>query len=113
MTNERVYQTKQMQPTVVRSYVRNVDSIKPEINEYQSADGIAKLTVLALAILLWQITLPVVLIAGAVYGATVIGRQPAPVREVIQPVPEIPIEKRSYNKRLTVNHYQLKKPVRV
>lgn len=94
-----------METQIVQSYVRNKHRhVEPD----QSQNGIVYLvggsTIILIAIVYWYITLPIGLAAGAVYGVKTIMEQPAPVVEVI---PEPVKPKRSYNKRIKVNHYQL------
>lgn len=63
-------------------------------------------TLIVLTIVFWKISMLLVLIGGAVYGYKVLSGQITHL-EPSEAV-EAPIErkKRSYNRRVTVNHYQ-------
>lgn len=69
--------------------------------------------VLVLAVILWQVTLPIVLVVGAAYGLkTILASNVRMIEpEVITALPEVPHVKRAYRKHTVpvVNHYQLGK----
>jgi flagellar basal body-associated protein FliL len=103
--------------TIVRSYVR---SYKQEANEEAPEQsnfmgyllGGGAVTILAIQYI--GITLAVVALAGAVYGMKVLTSPVATVEAVTQPQEALEVKpKRHYQRRITVNHYQMHKSVRI
>lgn len=103
------------QTQIVRSYVRGGHLDKQEVNEHDNTVNIltARIVVIALVVILWQVTVPALLFVGAAYGVKVLAWQPAPqktVEAVTQPVEK---PKRHYEHRLKVTMYDTGKVIRV
>jgi hypothetical protein len=107
--------TQTMKPTVVSSYVRGVHLDEQEVNEHDNTVNImtARIVVIALAVILWKVTVPALMFVGAAYGVKVLAWQPAPQKTVEAVTEPVDKPKRHYEHRLKVTHYETGKTVRV
>lgn len=98
-----------MKQTVVRSYIR---ASKEPNTEIDNTVGIvvSGAVVILLGVVYWNITVSLLLVAGAIYGATTIAASNPRIGQVeaVTQAPEAsqPTAKRHYQHRITVNNYQ-------